>query len=200
MEGQGSTAEARVRRRDQIASAAIEVLATQGLRGLTHRAVDSAAGLGSGAVNYHAPTRAKLIGLAVEELFNRDLAVAAKNFGPLLTGDITMDLVIDHFLSFVDEMTTARERVVARHLLLGEAQTDPEIRAVFDAQRQAFVDFTTQIILALDLPNAEMTAETTVIFVDGIISRQVVFGATPLTELRPIVEHLVTSWTASPPQ
>ncbi|MGU3433978.1 TetR/AcrR family transcriptional regulator [Actinomycetes bacterium M1A6_2h] len=197
MEEQGFAADARVRRRDQIASAAIEVLATQGLRGLTHRAVDSAAGLGSGAVNYHAPTRAKLIGLALEELFDRDLAVAAKNFEPLLAGDITLDLVVERFLAFIDEMTAARERVVARHLLLGEAQTDPEIRAVFDSQRQGFVDFTTRVVEALELPDPEMTAETTVIFIDGIISRQVIFGSTPLTELRPMIERLLMSW-ASP--
>jgi AcrR family transcriptional regulator len=197
MEVQGSTADARVRRRDQIASAAIEVLATQGLRGLTHRAVDSAAGLGSGAVNYHAPTRAKLIRLALEELFQGDLAVAARNFEPLLNGHITVTQVVDHILAFIDDMTAARERVVARHLLLGEAQTDPEIRAVFDSQRQGFVDFTVHIVEALGMPDPEMTAETTVIFIDGIISRQVIFGARPLTDLRPMIERLLTSWTSS---
>lgn len=53
-------------RRDRLGDAAIEVLAAEGGRGLTHRAVDAAAGLPPGTTKNYFPTRQSLL-LAVAE-------------------------------------------------------------------------------------------------------------------------------------
>lgn len=55
-------------RRTLIADSAIEVVARDGVRALTHRAVDSEAGLPSGSTSYYCRTRAQLITLTVERL------------------------------------------------------------------------------------------------------------------------------------
>ncbi|MFF0292888.1 TetR/AcrR family transcriptional regulator [Kitasatospora sp. NPDC004614] len=53
-------------RRDQLRDAAIEVLAEAGGRGLTHRAVDAAAGVPSGTTKNYFPTRDALLGTVAE--------------------------------------------------------------------------------------------------------------------------------------
>lgn len=55
-------------RRTLIADSAIEVVARDGVRALTHRAVDSEAGLPSGSTSYYCRTRAQLIALTVDRL------------------------------------------------------------------------------------------------------------------------------------
>ena len=55
-------------RRMLIADSAIEVVARDGVRALTHRAVDSEAGLPSGSTSYYCRTRAQLVALTVERV------------------------------------------------------------------------------------------------------------------------------------
>lgn len=57
-------------RRTLIADSAIEVVARDGVRALTHRAVDSEAGLPSGSTSYYCRTRAQLITLTVDRLIS----------------------------------------------------------------------------------------------------------------------------------
>ena len=55
-------------RRALIADAAISTLARDGMRGLTHRAVDRTAGLPEGSASYYFRTRQALLQAAVERL------------------------------------------------------------------------------------------------------------------------------------
>src|SRR5258708_36489485 len=55
-------------RRAEIADAAIATLARDGMRGLTHRAVDRAAGLPEGSASYYFRTRQALLQATVERL------------------------------------------------------------------------------------------------------------------------------------
>ena len=61
----------------QVGDAAIAVLAGQGARGLTHRAVDQAAGLPSGTTSNYARTRAALLTLALARIAELDAAEGA---------------------------------------------------------------------------------------------------------------------------
>src|SRR5690606_41993673 len=63
-------AENRVRR-DRLSDAAIEVLASQGGRGLTHRTVDRTAGLPEGTAKNYFPTRDGLLQAAAERCVER---------------------------------------------------------------------------------------------------------------------------------
>ncbi|RSS89441.1 TetR family transcriptional regulator, partial [Streptomyces sp. WAC05950] len=57
-----------------IADTAIGLVAAAGLRGLTHRAVDAAAGLPAGSTSYYFRTRTALIGACYQRLAELDLA------------------------------------------------------------------------------------------------------------------------------
>lgn len=70
-------------RRIRIGEAAIRVLAREGLRGLTHRAVDRAAELPPGSTSYYVSTRSALIQLAATRLADRSRADIAALFGEL---------------------------------------------------------------------------------------------------------------------
>jgi len=59
-----------------ITDAAIEVLAAQGVKGLTHRAVDTAADLPPGSTSYYLRTREALMEAAVQRLVETDEAGA----------------------------------------------------------------------------------------------------------------------------
>ena len=61
----------------QSADAAITVLADHGARGLTHRAVDQAAGLPPGTTSNYARTREALLTLTLTRIAELDLAEAA---------------------------------------------------------------------------------------------------------------------------
>jgi DNA-binding transcriptional regulator YbjK len=63
-----------VGRRAEILDGALDVLAGQGMRGLTHRAVDAAAGLPPGSTSYYFRSRGALVAGCVQRLLERDLA------------------------------------------------------------------------------------------------------------------------------
>src|SRR5689334_12612875 len=59
-------------RRTQLADAALAVVATQGLKGLTHRAVDAQAGVAVGTTSNYFRNRAALVGAAVDRVEELD--------------------------------------------------------------------------------------------------------------------------------
>jgi DNA-binding transcriptional regulator YbjK len=61
-----------VERLEVIGDAAITVIAADGMRGLTHRAVDRAAGLPVGSTSYYARTRAALLELTIARIVELD--------------------------------------------------------------------------------------------------------------------------------
>ncbi|GAA2377307.1 TetR/AcrR family transcriptional regulator [Dactylosporangium salmoneum] len=61
-------------RKSRLADAAIDVLGHDGVRALTHRAVDARAGLPQGTCSYHFPTRNALLTAALERIAELDLA------------------------------------------------------------------------------------------------------------------------------
>lgn len=167
-------------RRGEIAKAALQVLGESGLRGLTHRAVDAAAALAPGSVNYHAPTRQRLLDLAIDELFARDMAIAERFF--LRVQNWTPAAIAEAAAGFVDAMGGPGHRhlVVARHHLLGEAQYNSALAEKFRQQRAAFVNFVRDRFEAEGHPASTALAEMYVIAIDGLTHRQVFFAASAL--------------------
>lgn len=64
-------------RRTAVADAALEVVAAEGMKGLTHRAVDAAAGAPAGTTSNYFRSRAALVAAVAARLEERDLAVWA---------------------------------------------------------------------------------------------------------------------------
>nr|WP_296765657.1 TetR family transcriptional regulator [Rhodococcus sp. (in: high G+C Gram-positive bacteria)] len=168
-------------RKALLAVASVTVLAERGPRGLTHRAVDAAAKLSAGAVNYHAPNRAALLTLALEEVFAADMATAAAHFS---LEEWSHDSVVAAVVGFVTDMCSVdnRIRVIARHHLRGEAMNHPQLRATFDLQLAAFTTLVRDGMVAAKVEATTASAELFALSVDGLLLRQVMVGAQPLSE------------------
>lgn len=91
-------------RRTVLADASIDIVAEHGLRGLTHRAVDGAAGVPVGSTSNLFRSRAALIEALAERIEARELSVAAsaltptEDLGELLArvAGFAIDLVVHH--------------------------------------------------------------------------------------------------------
>src|SRR5690242_7844626 len=97
----------------QVGDAAIAVLAEHGARGLTHRAVDQAAGLPPGTTSNYARTRAALLTLVLTRIDELDTAEAT---GGVDVVDVP-DALADVLAALLDRWITdpgARRRVLAR--------------------------------------------------------------------------------------
>ncbi|WP_326568654.1 TetR/AcrR family transcriptional regulator [Amycolatopsis rhabdoformis] len=107
-----------------IGDAAVEVIAAEGMRGLTHRAVDRAAGLPAGSTSYYARTRLALLELAMARMVELDQAVIdpdARDLAEVLAATVHAAI------------TVGRTRMLARYEFALEATRRPELRAAYDA-------------------------------------------------------------------
>jgi DNA-binding transcriptional regulator YbjK len=113
-------------RRHTIATTALKVLADQGLRGLTHRAVDTAAGLPPGSTSYYFRSRGALLEACVDALARQSLE-DVDVLAPLVTAGDTAALQ-DGVAGVLHRwLTTQRRRHLARFELSLEAVRRPEL-------------------------------------------------------------------------
>ena len=113
-------------RRTLLLDAALELVGTQGMRGLTHRAVDAAAGLPPGSTSNHFRTREALVLGIVERFIVRERAMAT---GPRDDVDPTPEGVAAAFGRFVDRaLGPDRLVTLARYAILVETAQNPTLR------------------------------------------------------------------------
>jgi DNA-binding transcriptional regulator YbjK len=126
------------RRRD-LCDVAIELLAADGARGLTHLRVDRHAGLADGTTSFYYQTRAALLRAAMDRVIELDIADFTAALNATDGGEV------DSLLSTLAEqaMRTAvepeRSRARARFELMMIASRDPELGTVFDGLMDQFV-------------------------------------------------------------
>lgn len=165
-----STPERAADRRTLIADTAIALVADGGLRGLTHRAVDGAAGLPAGSTSYYFRTRTVLIGACYARLAELDLADFDGGAAPALPGRPDRDTVAAALAALLHRwLTTGRARQLARFELSLEAARNPELesefhRAGLDARARA-----AGILAALGARRPEESAELLVAWTDGLL-------------------------------
>lgn len=114
-------------RRTLLLDAALELVGTQGMRGLTHRAVDAAAGLPPGSTSNYFRTREALIFGIVERFIVREREMAT---GPRHEVDATPDGLAAAWGRFVDRaLGPDRAVTLARYAILVETAQNPDLRA-----------------------------------------------------------------------
>lgn len=122
-----------------VGDAAIAVLAGEGARGLTHRAVDAAGGLPPGTTSNYARTRAALLALTLRRIAELDAADGAAQAATLdTTGVAGLAGVLAAMLHRMITDAAVRRRLVARFELAFEATRRPELRAAYDELGGAF--------------------------------------------------------------
>ncbi|MFZ2528041.1 MAG: TetR family transcriptional regulator C-terminal domain-containing protein [Rhodococcus sp. (in: high G+C Gram-positive bacteria)] len=153
--------------------AAIELLGTEGLRGLTHRGVDAAAGLAAGSTSNYFRTRRALLDGVLDRLVARDRADAAALTGP---APRTIGELEDLFVGYV--LTATGPDVVrtrARYALFVEAASVPELRAAVQSRREELRGWGIGMLTSLDagtIPgdsDVELCARVIMDYIDGVI-------------------------------
>ncbi|MFB9369753.1 TetR/AcrR family transcriptional regulator [Kitasatospora albolonga] len=171
-------------RRTLIADAAIATVASLGLRGLTHRAVDAAAGLSAGSTSYYFRTREALIGACYRRLAELDLAELDSG-GSELGGVSDVDAVAEGLAALLHHwLTGARERQLVRFELSLEAARRPELRAELEQAGSAARARAVVLLRALGAAHPESAADLMVSWTDGLLYDRLA-GATARTRPAP---------------
>jgi AcrR family transcriptional regulator len=146
----------------QVADAAIAVLADHGARGLTHRAVDQAAGLSPGTTSNYARTREALLTLTLTRIAELDLAEGAAR----VAGSGLADDVAQMVHQWIIE-PGRRRRFLARLELAFEATRRPELRAAYDEMGSGFRTEAARLLAAAGSAHPERDAWTLIAWIEG---------------------------------
>ncbi|MFJ8192893.1 TetR/AcrR family transcriptional regulator [Streptomyces sp. NPDC096094] len=151
-----------------VADAALALLAERGMRGLTHRAVDEAAGLPQGSTSNLARTRQALLELAVRRLADREARVLGLNEMP--DPRHGLEALVDALaLATHRALTRNRELTLARYELALEATRRPELRAHFDAAGARFREQLGALVTAMGSASPARHVLSLVAWADGLM-------------------------------
>ncbi|MFJ4850508.1 MULTISPECIES: TetR/AcrR family transcriptional regulator [unclassified Streptomyces] len=154
-------------RHELIADAALSLLAERGMRGLTHRAVDKAAGLPLGSTSNYARTRAALLEAAVLRLAALDAQAISQAETPA-PGPGAESLAALLAPALHRSVTQSRDLTLARLELALEATRRPELRAVYDTAGHAFRDQLEVMLRAVGSAEPERHARSLLAWCDGV--------------------------------
>ncbi|MER7250879.1 TetR family transcriptional regulator C-terminal domain-containing protein [Kribbella sp. NPDC000426] len=147
-------------RQDAIADAAIHLVATRGLRGLTHRAVDTEAGLPPGSTSYYLRTRNALLTACVSRMLTRDVSAMPP------AGADPVELMVAMTVGM------ARDRpddLVARYELSLEASRQPELRTAINTGGRQLRAMLAQLLDGLGVPEPEAASWPVAAMMDGLM-------------------------------
>ena len=162
-------------RRTIIADTVIAVLASSGARGLTHRAIDAAAGLPAGSTSYYFRTREALLSAAAVRLADLDLAAAGQ-----LPRPETRDALLGALAGMVHAQTAEfRERTIARYQLSLEADRYPQVQAALAAMGERFTAAATVLLGRLGAKDARRDARAVIAVCAGLVYESTVGGQRP---------------------
>jgi DNA-binding transcriptional regulator YbjK len=178
------TAPEPARRRAEIADAALAVLGAEGSRGLTHRAVDEAAGLPSGSTSNYFRTRDALLEAAAHRHAELDMPSAADvdDAAAAAAGGLSPDQVRAMILAALDHVLAPERRpaLAARYELTLEAARRPSLHPVMDESRTHFVGLATTLLRAAGCKTPETHAPQLIAVMDGITADQLQNAETTL--------------------
>ncbi|MFB6987309.1 TetR/AcrR family transcriptional regulator [Streptomyces sp. NPDC056230] len=176
-------------RRTVLADAAIGVLADSGMRGLTHRAVDRAAGLPPGTTSAYFRTRQALLTALVRRLVAIDQA-ELRTAGEDAPVPRDADELTDGLAAFVERRLSGegRRRTIARHACAVESVRHPELREILVPRENAARDRVREFLAAHGVVDVEGRTLTLLACVDGLVfDRLVGGGGVPREEIRGLV-------------
>ncbi|UOE43638.1 TetR/AcrR family transcriptional regulator [Agromyces larvae] len=177
-------------RRRAIADAGLAVLAHDGSRGLTHRAVDEAAGLPVGTTSNYFRSRDALIAGLVARIGER-LAPTAEDLERRAAEPPGQELFTEYIRDIVRRLTEHREVTLALMELRLEAARRPELATVLGGwQREGFaadVAFNE----AAGLPGGRREIALLHYAIDGLMLDRLTTSIDPDTPTDEIVDDLV---------
>ncbi|MBX3142618.1 MAG: hypothetical protein KF813_02590 [Trueperaceae bacterium] len=182
-------------RRSEIAEAGIRLIASRGVRSLTHRAIDSELNLAPGSTSYYARTRHDLVTLIVKRLAARTtLEMDAARLPSSLTPAQAAAIVA----AGLDAMLLRAEDHLTRFALLIEFRNDPAMLAALAGDppmRPRLIAAAEGLLARLGIDDAAEHAPDLVALVDGLLMQRVV--RSPAFDARKVVEAFLTGLKAS---
>ena len=158
-------------RRGAIADAAIAIIAGEGLRALTHRAVDRRLRLPDGSTSYYARTRADLIELVVRRLAARTSTDVSANSAAAETV-MTVGAAADRVAVLIDTIAARSEDQLARFALAVDLRGDPDLHAFITSGspiREQLLARARALAVAIDARDVEQAALGLLAVVDGLL-------------------------------
>jgi DNA-binding transcriptional regulator YbjK len=173
-------------RREDLLDAAIGILGRQGMRALTHRAVDAAAAMPPGSAANYFKTRKALLSAVVGRFAEQDLAAWEAIAGfvrPSNPSELATALTAYVRLAVGPE----RHMTIARYGLFIEAALRPEFQERLAESAQAIREWGTQWLRAIGSTDPEGECAAILNYVDGVILHQLTFPD-PSDELEATVQ------------
>ncbi|WP_031073483.1 TetR/AcrR family transcriptional regulator [Streptomyces sp. NRRL S-118] len=164
-------------RRTLLADAALDVLADEGIRGLTHRAVDRRAALPLGTTSAYFRTRAALLTGLVTRLVQRDQA-ELHAMAEALPSLRTVEELVDGMARLTRQRLTGegRRRSLARYACAVESVRDPELREILVPRENAGREAVRLFLSRHGVTDVENRAHTLLTCVDGLVFDRLVSG------------------------
>jgi DNA-binding transcriptional regulator YbjK len=159
----------RTPRQRQILDAAQVVVGDQGLRGLTHRAVDREAGIAQGSTSAYFRTR-EALQLALAEHTAAQLLADSEALAQAIArsgGD--QDQLLTLISQLFEQWLDRRARLVTRLEMTVQATRDPALAAILADARQHLVDTVRGALVATGKRHDDHQAETVVAVLDGVL-------------------------------
>ncbi|MGW0478925.1 TetR/AcrR family transcriptional regulator [Nonomuraea sp. NPDC003214] len=187
-----------MKRSEAVAEAAITLLAERGMRGLTHRAVDEAAGLPPGSTSNLARTRAALLELTLSRLTELETEVFADG---LVGRPPTAAELPDLLARVLHIQLRDRRRTLARYELALEATRRPELRRIYDRAGRRFRDPAVALLAAAGSADPVRHGQRLVAFGEGIMFDAIAGAGTEpsLDDLREAVAELLAGMLGGGP-
>ncbi|TQE31478.1 TetR/AcrR family transcriptional regulator [Streptomyces ipomoeae] len=164
-------------RRTLLADAALDVLADEGIRGLTHRAVDRKAALPPGTTSAYFRTRAALLtGLVTRlvQLDQEELQTMAERLPPIRTAEELVDGMV--LLTRQRLTGEGRRRSLARYACAVESVRDPELREILVPRGNAGREAVRLFLAGQGVTDVENRTHTLLTCVDGLVFDRLVSG------------------------
>ncbi|QKT13244.1 TetR/AcrR family transcriptional regulator [Rhodococcus sp. W8901] len=179
-------------RRELVANSAIRIISRDGLRALTHRAVDREAGIPQGSTSHHARTRLALLELVVDTLAERAIADAKHAADALAAtpqGEHQLNIteLAGVIGALVERLSDRRDDMKARYALILELDDVPLLQGKLTTQSEVHAvtrEVTSSLLTSAGLPNSDERIEELISLTDSLVfTRTVIHGTTPLESI-----------------
>ncbi|WP_020501544.1 TetR/AcrR family transcriptional regulator [Sciscionella marina] len=165
------------RRRAQVLDAALAVIGTAGVRGLTYQAIDARAGVPAGTTSNWFRNRAALLQGVLAQQLDRDRTEWERftERPPASVSEAAGTLA-----ALANRLSgEGAERTLARYALFLEATTHPELTGLLREGRAAILDWGETWLAGLDLPDPRERYRRLIGHLDGIVLHRLTFPGEP---------------------
>lgn len=177
-------------RRSELADAGLRILAREGARGLTHRAVDDEAGVPKGTTSNYFRSREDVIAGLIERIGER-LKPDPNVHEPLAAQAPSPELFADYIRDIVARLLGNPDVTLALFELRLEASRRPEIREVLGSWQRSNFRGDVEFNLAAGLPGGAKEVALFHYAIDGLLLDRLTYPIDPDTSTDDIVDSLV---------